>query len=126
MRKMKQVALFVGLFFLITVQAFAGEPQVTLKVAGRFFNAPLGRSANVRLTAKVVKHEGNRDLDVSCDGDGMYASSGKSLEGDKEEKEIFDFAFNLLPGIYRCSAVLTRAKDSKTKEFISSVDVTVH
>lgn len=125
MRKMKQVALVVSLFFLISANVFAGESQVTLRVAGRFFSAPVGRSANVRLTARVPKHEDNRNLDVSCDGSRMYVSSGKSLEGDKEERETFDFAFDLLPGTYRCSAVLMRTVDGETKDFTSSVEVEV-
>ncbi len=122
---MKQMAFVVSLFFLISANVFAGGPQVTLRIAGRFFGALIGRSANVRLTAKIVKHEGNRNLDVNCDGDDLYAGSGKSLEGEKEERETFDFAFDLLSGTYRCSAVLTRMADGKTKDFTSYVEVEV-
>ena|SRR3989344_6357879 len=128
MRNIKQMALFVSLFFLVVVQAFAGEPPVTLRVADRFFSAPIGRSANVRLTAKVVRHKDNRNLDVSCNGDGdgsIYASSGKSLNGDKE-RETFDFAFDLLPAAYRCEAALKRVVNGKEKTLTSSVEMAVY
>ena len=126
MRKMKQMALFVSLFLLITANAFAGEPQqVTLRASGRFFSAPIGRSANVRLVASVERHEGDRFMDVVCDGDDMSVSSRKTFEEGEEEIKNFNFGFNLLSGTYLCSATLVRVVDGKTKEFVSSVEVTV-
>ena len=125
MRFTKQVALVVSLLFLIVVSVFADNPQVTIAANGRFFNTSIGSSsANIRLVVKVEKHEGNRLLGLSCDGE-IYVSSVQALEGEKE-KRIFDFAFNLPRGQYVCGVILTRIENGKTKNFPANTEVVVH
>ncbi len=128
MRNKKQMALIVGLFFVMsTVGAFADKPPVSISTLNWFQMAPIGRTANIVLTVKVEKHEDNRDIEVRCDGldGGIFASSGKSLGGDTERR-TFDFAFNLTPATYRCDAVLKRMVGGKKKKFTSSIEVTVN
>lgn len=135
----KYMALAGFFLFLMTADVLAGRPTetqprlgssprpVTISMLNRFPMAPIGRTANIVLVVRVEKHEGNRDVEVSCDGldGGIYVSSGKLVDGEAG-KEIFDLAFNLTPAVYRCEAVLKRKVDGKTKEFTSAVEVTVY
>lgn len=126
---MKHLALTVGSFFLMVAGiAAADSPSVSISTGKRFSMALVGRTANIVLAVRFVKHEGNRDIEVSCNGvdGGIYASSGKSLAGGNEDRKTFDFAFNLTPATYRCEAVLKRVVGGKKKEFTSFVEVTVH
>lgn len=122
---MKNLALAVGSFFLMTAVSIADSP-VSISTGKRFAMAPIGRTANIVLTVRIEEHEDNRELSVSCDGldGGIYASSSKSLDG-SEEREVFDISFSLTPATYNCEAVLERVVDGKKKEFKSSLEVTV-
>lgn len=126
MRSKKQMALIVIWFFLATVGASAAERPISVNTSNRFSMAPIGRTANVALVVRVDRHEGNRSIDVGCDGiaGGLYARSSKSLEGDRERK-TFTFSFNLTPATYRCEAVLKRKMDGKIREFKDSLELTV-
>lgn len=124
---MKYLALTANLFFLMAAGIAAVERPVSISTLKRFSMAPIGRMANIVLVVRVEKHDGNREIEVSCDGvdGGIYASSGKSLEGG-EDRKTFDFAFNLMPATYRCQAILKRVEEGKKKKFTSFVEVMVH
>lgn len=123
---MKYLAPLASLFFFMAVGVAVANSPVSISTLKRFSMAPVGRTANIVLVVRIVKHEGNREIDVNCDGYDLYASSGKSLEGNNEGRKTFDFAFNLTPATYRCEAVLKRVEDGKKKKFTSFVEVTVH
>lgn len=126
MRSKKQMAPVVIWFFLATTGVSAAEQPVSVNTSDRFSMAPIGRTANVSLVVRIDRHEGNRNIDVDCEGidEGLYARSGKSLEGDRERK-TFTFAFNLTPATYRCEAVLKRKMNGKIREFKDSLELTV-
>jgi hypothetical protein len=114
-------------FFVIVSYISANEPQIMLtRTFGRFFMvAATGRSVNVVLTVKIISNKYNRYLEVVCDGENNYFSSGRSIDGEQDNK-VFDFSFNLRTDIYNCQAYLTRVNDS-TRKFVSDiVEITIY
>ena len=128
MRKTRQVALVVGLFFSMVAVGvvYAGQRPVTISTSGPFIGAMLGKSAKVVVKVTVQPHEGNRNIRVECDGldGGDFRSSDKQLNGEKG-RSTHDFGFNLSSATYRCTATLERMVDGKTKEFVTTVELKV-
>ncbi len=133
MRNRTQVALVVGLFFLVSAASvYADKPPVSINIMapGQLRMAALGRSTNVRLIVRMEKHQKNWELNVSCDGidgGGIYTSTRKSFWNGEGQAEIYDIGFNLSPAAYRCEAILKRKlENGKMKESTSFVEVTVY
>jgi hypothetical protein len=84
--------LLAALIGVIATHTTSTQDVVEIHLRGRYYSEP----ATIRLTVAVEPDERNRELIVQADGDRLFRSSQRTLEGDKGQR-IHTIEFKNLP-----------------------------
>lgn len=110
LRTLLRAVLITSLFMIAGGEAPTGSTTLEIMVNGRIFRA----SELVRFSVRVEPDEGNRELRIEIDGEHMFVSSIRTLDGAREKRLHLMECDRMPAGDYQIVATVVGERGERT------------